>query len=347
MENQGYGLLNLGSISEQTISGAIATGTHGTGLKYGILATHVTHLQIINGLGQIVECDLETEPSLFKAALCSLGVLGIVSQVTIRVEPIQHLGALEYPLNIVEVEGNLENLIKGAENVRFWWFPHTNKCLVWQANKIKPDRRNVTSNLLKNKIRAYKNSLLGHHAFEFLLFTSTFYPNSIPTLNRLSRQVLFRNVHYSEDITYKLFNFDCLFKQYVTEWSIPIEHTVEALRKLRSLIASHNFQVHWPVEIRFVQGDDIYLSPAYGGDKCFIGIIMYRPFGKDVPYKDYFSAFENLMQKFNGRPHWAKVHHWTHKEAQQSYPMWDTFNQIRQKMDPQKIFSNTYTQELF
>ena len=98
------------------------------------------------------------------------------------------------------------------------------------------------------------------------------------------------------DDSVKVFNFDCLFSQYVNEWSIPWSRTAEALRALDHFIESGSVKdnkeqdksattkakkeaplnVHFPIEIRFVKKDDVWLSPAYGVDSCYIGIIMYR-----------------------------------------------------------------------
>lgn len=339
---------NLGSISEQTLAGAISTGTHGTGVNYGILATEVVRVQFVNGLGKVLECaEDDLDVSIFKAVLCSLGVLGIITEVTIRIDRLKHLDALEYPLSSRDVEVNLDKLLKGAEHTRFWWFPHSEKCMVWQANKTEPDQRNITSKHLKSKLRARYEKMVGYYSFEAALYGASLVPATIPYLNRFYRYLLFNTPKHTEDVTYKVFNFDCLFKQYVTEWAIPIAKTNEAMTALRQLIQQRNFKVHYPIEVRFVKGDDIWLSPSYGGDTCWIGIIMYRPYGKDVPYKPYFSAFESLMESFGGRPHWAKVHQWNADICRKNYPMFDAFCKIRAAMDPKKIFSNSYTERIF
>lgn len=64
---------------------------------------------------------------------------------------------------------------------------------------------------------------------------------------------------------------------------------------------------HYPVEVRFARADDILLSPCFQRDSCYVNIIMYRPYGKDVPRLDYWLAYETIMKKVGGRPHWAKV----------------------------------------
>eukprot|EP00479_Gromia_sphaerica_P004415 TRINITY_DN15196_c0_g1_i1.p2 TRINITY_DN15196_c0_g1~~TRINITY_DN15196_c0_g1_i1.p2 ORF type:complete len:108 (-),score=15.87 TRINITY_DN15196_c0_g1_i1:285-608(-) len=88
-----------------------------------------------------------------------------------------------------------------------------------------------------------------------------------------------------------VFTFDCLFLQYVNEWCIPIENCAEAVRQIRDLIENEGFKVHLPIEVRFVAPDDAWLSPTYKRLSCYIGVIMYRPYGYDVPHRQYFKEY--------------------------------------------------------
>ena len=155
-------------------------------MGYGILAADVTRIQLVNGLGKVVECSqTDVDDSLFKAALCSLGALGVITEIVMKVEPIKHLDALGYPMSANEVSQSLEKVIHGAEHSRFWWFPHSEKCFVWQANKVEPDRRNITSKHLRSKVRAKYEKMVGYYSFEAALYGATFVPSTIPYLNRV------------------------------------------------------------------------------------------------------------------------------------------------------------------
>jgi len=113
------------------------------------------------------------------------------------------------------------------------------------------------------------------------------------------------------------------------------------------MIDEKKYRVHFPVEITFVKADDIWLSPAYGGDKAFISVLMYRPFGIDVPHTKYFNEFEQKMSVLGGRPHWGKTHNWTNVECLKAYPKFQDFIKLRDKLDPSKLFSNEYLQRIF
>jgi len=180
----------------------------------------------------------------------------------------------------------------------------------------------------------------------------------------------------------RILNFDCLFKQYVTEWAIDQDRTVEALKAIKRYIEQQKLVVHFPIEIRFggggkskdntpssssssssTVGDGIWLSPCYSSPQTWIGIIMYRPYGKDVAYRDYFRGFERLMSdaasrdatththaasrtetNFHGKPHWAKnvVMPLHEINLPQRYPRLKDFAQLRRNMDPNDMFANPF-----
>jgi L-gulonolactone oxidase len=170
----------------------------------------------------------------------------------------------------------------------------------------------------------------------------------VPTVNRLAFSLLYSKPSERIDVSYKIFNFECLFKQHVNEWSIPTEKAPQVLLELRRWIdATKNMVVHFPVEVRFVKGDDIYLSPASGRDSCYINIIMYRPYGKHVDYQQYWNSYEQIMREAGGRPHWAKAHRETAVEFVKMYPYFRAWAQVRKRMDPINMFSNAYLDRIF
>src|SRR5699024_4229389 len=102
------------------------------------------------------------------------------------------------------------------------------------------------------------------------------------------------------------------------------------------------FPVHFPVEIRFVKGDDIWLSPAYQQDSAFVAVHMY----KGMPYQAYFAAMEQIFLRYGGRPHWGKMHSLEGKDLARRYPRWDDFLRVRQQLDPEGRFLNPYLKRI-
>lgn len=159
-------LRSLGSIDEQSIAGAICTGTHGTGLRFGIIATDVISLKLMIASGDIVECSESVNPDLFAAARCSLGALGVIVEVTLQCEKLSFLESYQYALPFEETMANLLKIARSAEHVRVWWFPHTDSCLVWQANRT-PARRQPTLSRIKKGVRAVADKLVGYRILSF------------------------------------------------------------------------------------------------------------------------------------------------------------------------------------
>ncbi|CAO3624526.1 unnamed protein product [Cunninghamella blakesleeana] len=338
LKENNLSLSNLGSISDQSVAGVMATASHGTGAHFGCLSTFIINMTLITSEGKKIICSATEEPKLFSAAKCNLGALGIVTQVTLQAEPFFRLEAIQKPYKFPEVLDDWEATIHSAEHVRVWWYPHTDDCVVWRANRTEQPAMSSSS----APVSYLYDRVFGFHIYQGLLNMTRYRPTWIPSLTKL----MFNKVHSRPfkvvDDSYKIFNFDCLFPQYVNEWAIDWHDAPAALRELEQYINDHDLKVHFPVEIRFVDEDDIWLSPAYGRKTCYIGVIMYRPYGNPVPYKKYWKGYEDIMRKYNGRPHWAKAHGQTQKDLQATYPKFNDFLKIRQKLDPKGMFLNDY-----
>lgn len=123
----GLAMSNLGSISEQTLAGVITTATHGSGINYGVISTHVLALGLLLADGTVVRCSRTDNPDLFMASLCGLGSTGLLISVTLEVEPAFHLKEVCETISLDETIENLDELAESGEHVRMWWFPQTSK----------------------------------------------------------------------------------------------------------------------------------------------------------------------------------------------------------------------------
>ena len=134
-------------------------------------------------------------------------------------------------------------------------------------------------------------------------------PSLIEPLNHFYLNLLFKDPAHFIDTPVNVLNFDCRFPQHTIEYCIPIRHTKDALSEIQTMIKKEGLYLNFPLEVRFSDCDDIYLSSCFGKEAfCWIGIVMYRPYLKDPPqYKEIFDRFETIMSKFEGRPHWAKA----------------------------------------
>ncbi|KAJ2082442.1 D-arabinono-1,4-lactone oxidase [Coemansia sp. RSA 988] len=333
-------LSDLCCISDQSIAGAIATATHGSGIGFGDLSSMITHLILIDGTGKRVECDQQNNMDLFNAARCSLGALGIITQVTIKCEPAFKLHAVQKPITLDEVISDIDGIARSAEHVRIWWFQYTEYASVWRANRTSMENKSPKGSFIRDR-------LYGHHILQLQLYKARFTPNDMPRLARKHFQRGFMNEKEWVGDSHRVFSYDCLLKQYVNEWAVPLDQASSALQQLRGWIngqsrESNGARVHFPIEVRFVQESNTWLSPAYRRTVCFISITMFRPYQKPVPYKEYWQAFEDIMRTHQGRPHWAKAYGMFYHDLQRAYPKFDDFVRMRETCDPHDVFVNNY-----
>ncbi len=125
----------MGDIMEQTVSGAAATGTHGTGRDSASIAAQITALELVTADGSVLTCSAEENPDVFAAARLGLGALGVVSELTFAVEPEFLLTAREEPMAFDEVTAEFDELVAENEHFEFYWFPHTGSCNTKRNNR--------------------------------------------------------------------------------------------------------------------------------------------------------------------------------------------------------------------
>ncbi|XP_071795480.1 L-gulonolactone oxidase-like isoform X3 [Asterias amurensis] len=339
LELNGMALSNLPAIGDVSVGGLICTGTHGTGIKHGIIATQVVELELLTAQGEVLFCSPEENPEIFRAAQCSIGALGVIVTLTFQCEPQFKLLRKDTSSTLEECLSPMDNLIDSSEFFALYWYPYTEGAVMRQRDR--------TDKPVESSFNWFRDALIGYYFLELLYWICTFLPRFIPSVNRFIYNWCGSKERTDVANSDKLFQHPCLFKHDVTEWSIPRQQTASVLRELKTwLDANKDVRVHIPVVVRFVKGDDIMMSPANGRDSCFMNILMYRPYGKFVPYAKYWAAFEKLMYNAGGRPNWAKAHKLTGTDFKQLYPEFEKFCDIRKKLDPQGLFLNDYLQKV-
>jgi L-gulonolactone oxidase len=334
LAQRGRALVNMGSIAEQTVAGAISTGTHGTGLSVGALDHQVTGLRLVDAAGDVHDA----RGDLLAAARVSLGALGVISAVTIRHVPAFDLNAVSQRSTLDETFGGLEEMLE-APYFRFWWFPHTNLTQTWLATPAAPSRRAEKS--------ARWGDFKGNRVHEAALWAASLAPRATPAVNRLAARWLIGGDGRVSGRSDRVFTFPIRVRQHVMEWGVPVSRAAEAVRAVTRMVERTGFFAHAPVEVRFAPADDAWLSMAHGRATCYIGVISYRPFGREVEHEPYFREVDRVMADFGGRPHWAKVHYRDQTTLAGLYPRWADFADLRGKLDPTGLFLNAELRRLF
>src|ERR1700691_4377801 len=136
LDSLGLAMPNLGDIDAQTVSGAISTGTHGTGAGLGGIATQVAGLELVLADGSVVSCSADERPELFSAARVSVGALGVLSSVTLQCVPAFTLAADERPMPLGEVGERFRAFSADNEHFEFYWFPYGKNALVKRNTRV-------------------------------------------------------------------------------------------------------------------------------------------------------------------------------------------------------------------
>jgi FAD/FMN-containing dehydrogenase len=132
LARHGLAMRNLGSISDQTLGGIVATAGHGSGIAYQVMSADVLALTLLLADGSRVTCSRMERTELFLASLCGLGATGIILNVHLAVERAFRLKDVQCPCTFEDVVEHLDELVRSAQHVRFWWIAatHTVKCSV-------------------------------------------------------------------------------------------------------------------------------------------------------------------------------------------------------------------------
>ncbi|KAK3109974.1 D-arabinono-1,4-lactone oxidase, partial [Teratosphaeriaceae sp. CCFEE 6253] len=351
---RGLTMPNLGSIDEQSIAGAIATATHGSTLKHGLMSESVKSLRIVLANGQAVRCSNEKNQELFRAALVSLGALGIIVEVEFEmtdacnIEWTQSLDSLSHVLDTWDT-----TLWTSKEFTRVWWMPYMKRAIVWSAEKTALPERAAESN--------FYGGAIGFHTYHNLLALSNYVPFILPWVEWFvfGMQYGFRTgvtTSAVEPLRSGLL-MNCLFSQFVNEWAIPLSKGPEAITRLSAWInaegdhgripfSNKGLYVHCPVEVR-VSDTSRHEPRPYLDNTCateptlYLNATLYRPYLRDPPCKDrYYEAFEWLMREMGGKPHYAK--NWQFTESayiEQAFGEdLTTWARIRNEADPEGMF---------
>lgn len=313
----GLAMQNLGDVDVQSVGGAVSTGTHGTGHTLGNISSRVAGVRLVTAAGDIMEITEADNPDLLRAARVSLGLLGVLGAVTLRVAPAFRLHERVWREPIGETLDRLSERIAANVRYEFFWFPQTDEA---EGKTLNPTDLPADD--------APPELVVGTGASG--LGAGTDAPRQ-----PVERERVGWSARIIPSIRSRLFN--------EIEYALPAAAGAECFRQVRKRMCSHHPDVLWPVEYRTLAADDAWLSPAYGRETVTISIHQ----DARLPYADFFADIESILRAHGGRPHWGKIHNQTAHDLRAIYPRWDDFRAARERLDPAGVFLNAHLRELF
>ena len=327
-------LPNQGDVNHQSVAGALSTGTHGTGIKLQSMANQLQGLTLVTGSGEILKVDKEKNPDMMNALSVSMGSAALITEAKVQMTSAYKLKVETFPEEMTESLSHYKKRREENRHLEMFYFPVGNWSLVKMMNETNdkespPSKMGEISelllenylyeglNILANKTKGYKGidtfmrKFVGHKTF--VNWSHRAFPTE-------------RNVRFME-----------------MEYNLPIEKFEEVFQEMQASIKKNKFETLFPIEIRFVKGDELWLSPAYKRDSVYIAVHTYI----SENYRPYFEAMQSIFKRHGGRPHWGKWHTLVHDDLKQVYPKWDDFLKLRNELDPKGIWLNDHLRSVF
>jgi FAD/FMN-containing dehydrogenase len=301
----GRAFANQGDIDRQAIAGAVATGTHGTGRKHGSFASMVRAVELMRADGESVVADT-ADPERLRAAALNLGLLGVMTRITLATVPAYKLRERNQALSFDDCLDTFLEIEAAHRNAEFWWLPAHDRCVLktFVETNDAPFRAQ-TPEAAPGTLERYLK------------------PDAVDWSARIYPSV--RNVPFVE-----------------MEYTLPLSAGPDAMRAIRDLMQTHHPDCTWAVEYRTQPGEPSLLSPTQDAESAAIS--LHQAVG--LPHEPLFRAAEHIFLAHGGRPHWGKLHFLDREGIARLYPELPTFAAIRTELDPTGIFTNDYLARL-
>jgi xylitol oxidase len=324
IDAKGFAVHNLASLPHITVAGAIATATHGSGVKNGNLSTAVRALEIVTAEGEVITLSRDHDGANFLGAVVGLGALGVVTKVTLDVQPRFDMTQVVYRnLSINELEHNLETIMGSGYSVSLFtnWQKH-NINQVWIKRRVTPGEHHEIAPEFYGAKRATENMhpIDGHSAIN------------------CTEQMGVPGPWYERMPHFKMNFTPSSGAELQTEYFVPRSRAYEAIlavETLRDKITPHLFIT----ELRSIAADDLWMSMAYKRDSLAIHF-TWKPETPQVTA--ILPLIEEKLAPFEARPHWAKIFTVPPATLKARYPKHDAFTELVKQHDPKGKFRNEF-----
>lgn len=326
----GQALPNMGDIDTQAFGGALATSTHGSGATLGAYPTLLEAIEITDGRGVVRKFNRTTNSDAINAMGVSLGAFGAVTQATIRNVADYRLRRRRWTEPVAGVLDRFHSVMTAQRSVEFFYIPFSGQAIMLSSEITDAPATSRPPNTDDEAVKALRT--LRNYFKRMPWLRKRLIGSAIGKLPPEDYVEAWLKVYASER--------NVKFNE--MEYHLPIEEGAKALREIITLLETRFPDVYFPIEVRVVAPDEIWLSPFYRRPSCSIAIHHGAP-EDPLPF---FAAAEPIFRKYGGRPHWGKMHNLTAKELSSIYPRWNDAMAVRREMDPDNRFVSPYMARL-
>ena len=336
---KGLGLKNMGDIDRQTLGGVVGTGTHGTGRKLKSFSAEVAGFRLLLANGELINCSAAENSEIFSAGRTSLGVYGVMTEITMNVRPAYKLVEQNFVMPIAELFRKLDSLVNDNRHFEFFWFPYSDVAVCKSLNESEeaaPEPRSAEE-MYERGERASSDQ----RAFGWINEALPYTPFMLKSAHRLFSSLMpgAGKVRWSHEI----FPSPRTTRFNEMEYAVPYAKGPDAIREIVETIRRKRINTGFPIEYRSVAEDDVWMSPFYGRESATIAVHQYHR----VDTKRLFDACEAIFRAYEGRPHWGKRHTRTADELAALYPKFEQFRAVRRVLDPRGKFLNAHLRAMF
>lgn len=336
-----------GVIASQTLAGAISTGTHGQGMQQSTLGDEAIRIRLVDAAGQVHEID--RQHPWFAAVQLGLGTLGAISAVTLRTRPTTLYTCFKSAVSDATLEHDLPEWNQQWTFSKAWWFVEENKVHVWNAREANEAERQawrdnhgdlVTLDETSDEMNTAVDKTLQHMRNDTRIVDENGKP--------------FRTVTRFKDFSdvigdvYQVFCRGIATPQINIEIGVPMARVPAVISRIREWHATTRPHMHYPIILRATGPSSAWLSPSWQQPTCFFGFVVY--YAEDGSLSEEGLAFlrevEKLLASEGGKPHWGKYFDASLYDWPTLYPQLSAFKAVRQALDPQGKFLNTFMAEV-
>jgi xylitol oxidase len=324
LDQKGFALHNLASLPHISVAGAAATATHGSGVRNGNLATAVSGLEFVTAAGDVVHLSRVKDPATFSGAVVNLGALGVVTKVTLDVQPTFQVRQDVYlNLPMSAVRDHFEEIVAAGYSVSLF--------TDWQ-NGI------LSEVWLKRRIENGRALTAAPEFFGAKLATRNVHPIADLSAENCTEQMGVAGPWYDRLPHFRMGFTPSSGKELQSEYFVPRRNAVEAIlavERLRDHVSPHLMIT----ELRTIDGDQLWMSTAHGRPSLAIHFTWKQDWdavSKVLP------MIERELAPFDVRPHWGKLFTLAPATLQGRYEKLGDFRTLAAQYDPTGKFRNAF-----